>query len=527
MYNTLSQSPTFYRAGIYIRLSEADENKSYESESESVTNQRNILMKYVKDNEFIFIDEYVDDGYSGTNFDRPGFHKMIKDIEEKRINLVIVKDLSRLGRDHVETGLYVDKYFLEHQVRFISIQEGYDNAKNQASNDAATFIIAFNDYYSGNNSKKIRGVLGDKKKDGKFIGSKPSYGYIRDPEDKGHLLPDPEYAPVVRKIFEMAASGVRVTDIATYLNDNNIKTPSAAKRINSDSKAKYNPEWTISSVKKIIKNRMYTGDMVQSTQAKLSYKSKKRINLPEEMWDIVPNTHEALVDKATFERVQNSSKRTSKGKNDRDKRLFENLIFCKECGNTLTVSYRKNHKYWTVNCNKYSRDPKRRSCEPHFIPYEKLEKALLESIIKTCKKYVEKIDVKDLTEYISFKKNNNKNQENKIELLNKKIKECISKIDMLYEDKFKGNVSEETYRRLSKETESILEQSQIELKKIENSIKEEPIKNNLKEYESKIRKLINIEKPTRELLQAIISRIEIDKERNIEIFYKFNLLNNI
>ena len=301
MYNTLTQMPNnIYRAAIYIRLSEADEGKSYESESESIINQRNLLMNYVKDKEFIFAGEYVDDGYSGTNFERPGFSKMIEDIKNNLINLVIVKDLSRLGRDHVMTGYYIEKYFPENNIRFISLQEGYDSALNQASNDSSTFIIACNDYYSKQNSVKIRNVLNNKRKQGKFIGSAPSYGYMKDPNEKGHLIPDPEYAPVVKKIFEMVANGVGLSDITSYLNDNKIKTPSSLKRKNPNSKMKYNENWTISSVKKILKNRMYTGDMVQSTQIKVSYKSKKKKTLPKSNWDIVPDMHEALVDKLTF-----------------------------------------------------------------------------------------------------------------------------------------------------------------------------------------------------------------------------------
>lgn len=146
MYNTLIGQNRVFKAAIYIRLSEADEGKAYESDSESVLNQRNMLMKFVKDNNFIFVDEYVDDGYSGTDFERPGFMRMIEDIKNKEVNLVIVKDLSRLGRDHIMTGYYIETFFPENGIRFISLQEGYDNAVNQASNDSSTFIIACNDY---------------------------------------------------------------------------------------------------------------------------------------------------------------------------------------------------------------------------------------------------------------------------------------------------------------------------------------------------------------------------------------------
>lgn len=528
MYNGLAQMPNnIYRAVIYIRLSEADEGKSYESESESITNQRNLLMNFVKEKGFIFVGEYVDDGYSGTNFERPGFTKMIEDIKNKMANLVIVKDLSRLGRDHVMTGYYIENYFPENNIRFISLQENYDSAINQASNDSSTFIIACNDYYSRQNSIKIRSVLNDKRKKGKFIGSNPSYGYMKDPEEKGHLIPDPEYAPVVKKIFEMAASSVGLSDITSYLNDNKIKTPSSLKRKNPNSKMRYNEEWTISSVKKILKNRMYTGDMVQSVQTKVNYKSKKKKTLPKSNWDIVPNTHEPLIDKLTFERIQGNVKRTNKSISKRDKRLFENLLFCKECGNALTITYRKNQDYWTINCNKYARDPRRRLCEPHFMPYDKLEEALLEVVRTTCKDYINKIDSKVLSKEITDKNSSKDDNKEKIRYLENKIKEYISKIDMLYEDKFRGNISEATYKRLSQETERLLNKAELDLEKYKTT-KNEGIKTKeLEEYEKRIRELIDIKKPTRELLQTLIDKIEIDKDKNIYIYFNFSKLNSI
>ena len=526
MYNTLNVMPDYYKAGIYIRLSEADEGKSYESESESVLNQRNILMNFIKEKGFIFVDEYVDDGYSGTTFDRPGFQRLLTDIKVKRINLVVVKDLSRLGRDHILTGYYVETFFPENGIRFISMLEGYDNAINQASNDSATWLFACNDYYSKQNSIKIRNVLNDKRRNGKFIGSAPSYGYLRDPNDKGHLISDPEYAWVVKKIFDMAYNGVGLSEITTYLNDNNIKTPSSLKRKNPNSKAKYNPIWTISSVKKILKNQMYVGDMVQSVQTKVSYKSKKKKTLPKSNWDIVKNTHEPLVDRFIFESVQNNIKRTTKTTiTKREKRLFENLLYCKECGNTLTVSYRKNHDYWTVNCNRYSRDPKRRMCEPHFSPYEKLEEALLEAIKNTCKKYLNKLDVSEISKSINKKDDSEVN--NNINDLRKQEKALISKLDMLYQDKFNGIVSEEMYLRISRETENSLVRIREKIQSLQDAKNDKKVnKNDLKNYEDKIRELIDIDNPSRELIGTLIDKIIIDKDRNIEIIYKFSILNN-
>ena len=526
MYNALNVSPDYYKAGIYIRLSEADEGKSYEAESESVLNQRNILMNFIKEKGFVFVDEYVDDGYSGTTFDRPGFQRLIEDIKGGRINLVVVKDLSRLGRDHILTGYYVETFFPENGIRFISMLEGYDNAINQASNDSATWLFACNDYYSKQNSIKIRNVLNDKRRNGKFIGSAPSYGYLRDPSDKGHLIPDPEYGWVVKKIFDMAYNGVGLSEITTYLNDNNIKTPSSLKRKNPKSNAKYNSMWTISSVKNILKNQMYVGDMVQRMQTNVSYKSKKKKTLPKSNWDIVKNTHEPLVDRFIFESVQNNVKRTVKTTIiKREKRLFENLLYCKECGNTLTITYRKSHDYWTINCNRYSRDPKRRMCESHFSPYDKLEMALLGVIKNTCKKNLNKLDVSLIAKIINKKDNNSVN--NEMSELRRQEKELISKLDMLYQDKFKEIISEEMYLRISRETESSLVRIREKFQSLQNVINSEKSdKIDPENYEDKIQRLIDIDNPSRELIQTLIDKIIIDKYRNVEIIYKFCILNS-
>ena len=389
------------------------------------------------------------------------------------------------------------------------------------------FKSVFNDMTSRDNSKKIRSILRNKKEIGKFIGSEPSFGYMRDPEDKGHLLPNPETAFIVKKIFEMANDGTSVSDIASYLNDCKYPTPSLYKK-KEGSKQKVNPIWTISSVKKILKNQMYTGDMVQNVQTKLSYKSPKKVTLNKEAWIIVPNTHEPLVSKEVFFKVQNNVKRKPKTQSNREKRLFENLIYCKECGNTLTVTYRKKQDYWTVNCNRYSRDPRRHLCYPHFMPYDKLEEALLDTIKNTCKKYLDKLDIKSLAKLVNDKNSKKESNMEEINYLNKRIKECNSKIDMLYDDKFKGNISEDTYKRLSRETEILLNQSKARLEELQ-SIDKKKIDSakEIKKYEEKIKELINLDKPSRELLQSIIDKIIIDKDRNIEIFYKFSLLNNI
>lgn len=520
-----------FNVGIYIRLSQEDDDKKYESDSESVINQRTLLKNYVKENNFNFIDEYVDDGFTGTDFDRPGFKKLIEDIETKRINCVIVKDLSRFGRDHVMTGYYTETYFPENRIRFISVLESIDTFKTQASNDSATFIQAFNDFYSKQNSIKIKRALDDKRKEGKYIGSLPPFGYLRDENDKGHLVPDKEVAHIVTEIFKMRANGIGVSEITTTLNEKNYPTPSGYKGTKFSSRLLDNKQWNISSVKKVLSNRVYCGDMVQKKQAKVSYKSKKKITLPENMNYVVENTHEPLIDKATYEYVQeltHSRIKHAKIKTGREKRLFEGLLFCKECTNRLSVNYRSSLDYWTINCNRYSRDPTRARCYSHFFPYEYLEEQLLSEFNNILKQYIKNLDIDELNDEVSKRiKNETVDYNKRITDLNKEKEKLLNRLSNIYDDKLNGEITPLVYKEMSFKVEK-------EIEKVNKSIEES--KNKLEEINSKadiipdfhkqIKKLLNLKKPKKELLYTLIHRIEIDKDRNITFKFKFNIIDD-
>lgn len=521
-----------FNVGIYIRLSQEDKDKKYESDSESVVNQKELLRNYVKNNNFNLVKEYVDDGFSGTDFERPGFKSLLEDINNKKINCVIVKDLSRLGRDHVMTGYYIETFFPENNIRFISILESFDSFKNQASNDSSTFIIACNDYYSKQNSIKIRNVLNEKRKNGKFVGSLPCYGYMRDPEDKGHLIPNPETAPIVKKIFKWRADGIGPTEIANRLNKAHIVTPSGYKKTNYSSRLIDRDNWNISTVKKILINRIYTGDLVQHTQTKVNYKSKKKITLDEKLWIVVENTHEPLVDKDTFDYVNNLRKRNTRNyeiKTDREKRLLEGKLFCKECGNRLTVLYRKKQDYWSVNCNRYSRDPVRGRCYSHFYPYNYLEEQVLEQINKSVSKLMKELDLKQLNDEVvkNVHKETN-NIDNVIKNLEIEKEKITKRITTLYNDRCDGVISTETYKELAKESE-------VKLKEINDLIDNENIKkykiknkaNVLPDYTKKIKKLLDLNKPKKELVDTLIDKIVIDKDRNITIHFKYDVIHVI
>lgn len=533
MYNNYLNDIDF-NVGIYIRLSQEDKDKDkkYESDSESVANQKELLRDYVKCHNYNLVNEYVDDGFSGTDFDRPGFQRLMQDIKDKKINCVIVKDLSRLGRDHVMTGYYIETYFPENNIRFISILESYDSFKNQASNDSSTFIIACNDYYSKQNSVKIRNVLNEKRKKGKFIGSLPSYGYMRDPEDKGHLIPNPETAPIVQKIFKWRANGVGPSEIATKLNEERVLTPSAYKKTAYSSRLIDGTKWNISTVRKILENRIYTGDMVQHTQTKVNYKSKKKITLDERLWDIVENTHEALVDKETFEYCQSIRKNNDRNyriKVDRPKRLLEGKIYCAECGNKLSIYYRSNRDYWEINCNRYSRDPKRERCYPHFYPYDYLEEQLLEQIDQSVNVHIKKLNIKKLNAEVSKKVGESTDDIYKVIKQYENEKNKITKrLSTLYEDRCDDVISAEMYKELSKDYEEKLKQvndkiekQKMEIYRIKNSANVVP------DYTKKIKKLLDLKKSKKELYEQLIEKIIIDKDRNIIIRFKFDVIPEI
>ena len=282
-----------YKVGMYIRLSREDGD---DLESESVTNQRSLLTGFLKANGLNPINEYVDDGYSGGNFNRPGFQRLINDINQGIINMVITKDLSRLGRDHIKTGYYVENYFPEKSIRYIAVNDDIDTFYETSGSDMMPFKLSMNDMYAKDISKKVRSNLLSMKKDGKFCGSTPAYGYMRDKNDKHILVPDPDTSPVVKRIFELYVSGYGSSAIADILTKENIPTPIMLKN-KSLNKCNHPEIWKHTSITNIIKNPVYIGTLVQHTTQNINYKVKKRKKVPKNDWCIKENAHEPLIKK--------------------------------------------------------------------------------------------------------------------------------------------------------------------------------------------------------------------------------------
>ena len=375
-----------WQAALYIRLSRDDGDKL---ESNSVTNQREILKEHLKLHPDIAIhDTYIDDGWSGTNFDRPGFQRMMEDIYAGRVNCVIVKDLSRFCRNASEGGQYLDNIFVRYRVRFIALNNGIDTASGTMN--AATQLISvgvtnvINESVAATTSVNVRGTLNVNRQQGKFIGSFPTYGYLKDPEDHHKLIIDEETAPIVRLIFQRFLAGMSIMGIAKELNRMGIPNPSAYKRSKG---LKYRHPtgetndglWPDSSVRRILRNEMYIGNMVQGKNTTISYKIRQCRSVPKEDWIRVEGTHEAIIDRETFEKAQALFNRNIRKPPNRDGvLLFSGLVRCGHCGRIMSKKTNR-HPYGTYHyyrCTTHNKmDPGK--CTGQTIRMDRLEKAVL------------------------------------------------------------------------------------------------------------------------------------------------------
>ena len=414
-----------YKIAAYIRLSKEDEKNK---ESESVANQRNLIKEYLNHHNLNLKEEYIDDGYTGTNFDRPAFNKLIQDIENKQINMVITKDLSRLGRNYIKSGYYIEEYFPSKKVRYISILDNVDTIKNDANNDIAPFKSLFNDMVSKDTSKKIKSILKTKKKEGKYLASKAPYGYKKNPKDKHKLIINKKEAQIVKEIYIKFLKGKSINQIVNYLNKNKVASPSKKK-------------WTYISAYNILKNKTYLGITTQNVWTNISYKNKTKIKKEKEEWIINKNAHTPIIDKDIFNKVQNKLKKKTSKPSKREKLLLEGLIYCHDCHHRLGVNKNKNN-YFLV-CNNYKKNTK--SCTSHYTNYQKLENEIIKKIKHQLKNY--KINI------------HSKN----------KIKELNNKLNILYKDRLNNIISLKEYQTLKKEInekiDSIKKESKINISK--------------------------------------------------------------
>lgn len=516
-----------YKVGIYIRLSREDEEKEKYQESESIGNQRTLLMQYIRQNKLNFISEYVDDGVSGTSFDRPAFNRMIADIESGKINMVVTKDLSRLGRDYIKSGYYTEQYFPEHNVRYIAILDNIDTSLDSTNNDIAPFKSILNEMYAKDTSKKINSVLQAKRNNGEYLGTAP-YGYKKDPENKYHLIIDEEAANVVKLIYEKYLAGFGTMQIADYLSKKKIPIPSDYNKRNRGAKSLTYGLWQQSTVRFILSNEIYTGTVIQGKRKKVSFKSKKFINLPEEDWVKVENMHEAIISKEDFDRARKVIEATKGSRVVQNDYLFKGLLRCYDCGGYIGIRSPDKNGNIYGRCQRYGRFGKFDVCSPHNFNYQVFEEQMLEVLRAVCKEYKNKKKLEEIAKQTKSKQTQEFDIKKQIDSFKQNIEKETRKLEVMYEDRLAGIISLEEYMKNANRIKEIVKSYEIAIKEFEQELSGESKQaKNESKLDNLVEEFLNMENPTKEIIREFIEKIEIHSDKQVDIYFNFKSLQEL
>lgn len=514
---------------LYCRLSVDDE---LNGESNSITHQKEMLEEYAQKNNFCNIKFYVDDGYSGTNFNRPAFKELIKNIDSGIVGTVIVKDMSRLGRDYLKVGYYSEVYFGEAGVHFIAVNDNVDNTIENDS-DFTPFRNIMNEWYAKDTSKKVRAVIRAKGMSGKSTCNCPPYGYIKD--DDGNWLVEKEAAEIVKRIYRMCIEGYGPMQISKKLNEQKAISPVVWKnKVGWKYKLEKvdHPElWTVSAIRRILSNPIYLGNTVNFRTKKKSYKSHSVVYLPKDEWVIFEDTHEAIIDRDTFDTVQKLREGVRRRVSiDGEMSIFSGLLYCADCGAKMYLNRHRGSEKDAFNCASYRKE-KERTCTSHYITLHAIEDIVLYDLQR-----VLGMAKGRETEFVSMLQEKNKRMTKSD--LSEKAKECdeaekrIAVLDRiiqnLYEDKVSGTLSEERFIKLSKNYES----EQAELTDKVKFLKEELIAvqketADINKFMRLIKRYTEITELSAEIVRTFIDKIYVHKgekaqgghRQTIEIIY--------
>ena len=526
-----------YIAAIYLRLSKEDGDKE---ESESVTNQRKILKTYAKENGYTIYDEYVDDGYTGTNFNRPNFNRMIKDIENKKINMVITKNLARLGRDYIETGRYIENYFPENDIRYIAVLDDVDTFLDKNC-DTVAFKNIMNDYYARDTSRNIKKTKNRKKKEGFYYTSYAPFGYKKTSKS-GNLEVDEIQASIVKEIFKLFLSGKGTYQICKILTQRNIVPPGIqigmSNVINNATEITY--RWHHNAIRRILSNPIYIGNCVQNKTKKLSYKSKKMISLPKSENTIIENHHEAIINIDDWNTVQKMLKIHKNAKVRENDALFKGILYCSHCNNKIGIRTKKDisvkkgeiiRKY--AYCNTATRQNSNKKCFKTYLNYDKFEFETLQKISEILEIYIKSKafeNEKALRKILQNQGNRGKLQQ-KINKFNEELESINRKIRMLYNDKLNGLLEEQDYLLFSENlvaqrhrVQDLLIEAKKELEEYDEHSTDKRIEANMHKV---IKKLVKNKEYNKEVISQLVNRIELDKDKNVIIYFNFHELNCI
>ncbi|MCM1148950.1 MAG: recombinase family protein [Butyricicoccus sp.] len=521
MYLEIS-NPMDYHAALYIRLSKEDEN---DGPSESVNNQQSLLNEFVQQHRLSAYGTYIDDGWSGTNFERPNFQRMIADIEAGKVNMVITKDLSRLGRDYILTGHYMERFFPEHRVRYISLLDGIDTGVDSTANDITPFRAIMNDMYAKDISKKISSVKHDKQRKGLFIGGKPVYGYKMHPTEKNRIVVDEDAASIVRRIFGMALEGMSCRKIAARLNEEGIPTPAVYCGWDMGRKGPYAGLWSSERISDMLQNETYIGNMVQGRTRKINYKSKKCVRQDRRDWIVVEGTHEPIIDREAFNKIRallDSRRHTRSRTYDF---LLKGLICCHECGYPLAAVNRKTaageDRLFFV-CRTYQRFTKAGVCTCHSIKEQTVTQAVVEKVREVCGQYLRAERLMPAAERAVAKALAETGNEKEIAALKARIDSLTARMDKVYMDKLGGILDEADFRRIYtrvKADRAALEQRLGQMERPDYSPAEQA------DLAKKlVERFLETVSGSRELLVSLIERVELTEDKQIIIKFRFRQL---
>ena len=524
--------PTF-KVAIYLRLSKEDDDLSCSSgsknESNSISNQRKLIYDFMKSHPGLELyDEYKDDGKSGSNFDRAEFQRMMKDIEEGNVNCVIVKDQSRFGRNYIDVGKYKEKIFPKLGVRFITINEGYDSLSATSSDDLAFTINSFvYDFYIRDISTKIRTNLTAKKQNGEYAGAFVAYGYVKDSDDKSKLVVDPFAANVVRDIFRWKIEGLSPQNIAIRLNELGIPSPAEYKRLSgSNYKTSFQTSskaiWSHVSVRRILKNEIYLGVMIQGKRTTPNYKTKTVVAKEESEWLRVEGTHEAIISARDFELVQELLKDDTHCRSgDITVPVYAGRVYCGDCGATAvrkTVSYAdKRYVYYVCNANKHDK----KVCSRHSIREDVLDQVIYQTVRHQIDLLLDVDKALSQFESMSWEKHKLKQLDASIEIQ----EEAVRKNNMLrfgiYEDLRAGLLDRSEYESLKKELAERIDEADAAIEKLNKEKRE--ILDGVSRQQSwveQFRQYESVTELTRPMVIHLIERINIFEDSNIEIVFR-------
>lgn len=531
---------TKYSVALYMRLSRDDENYG---DSVSIETQRTILRQYANDHNLYVIDEYVDDGWSGTNFERPSFQRMMEDVDSGRVNCIITKDLSRFGREHVMMDYYLEFVFPEKQIRYIAVAENEDTEKGLS--DFVPFKNLFNEWFAKDTSRKVKTALHAKFAAGQRTFAYAPIGYIKHPEVKNALMIDPETSWIIERIFNLAVSGAGSARIARTLIEDKIPTPGYLNykrygtfaHIYAGAPEEKAYTWTISQVKSILRDETYIGNSVHCKQTNISYKNKKKVRKPQEEWFRVENTHEGIISKDVFEQVQGQIANRKRKMKDSTTQIFAGLLKCADCGWTLSFATNKQNKnpYSYYNCLNYRQFGKRIGhCTSHYIRYDTLytyvlarlqywiqkahtdEEQLLNRLLKTGDKEKAAVLKKQTAEL------------SKAEKRKSEVDRLFAK---MYEDYAAEKITEYNFNMLAQKYQAEQQELISKIERLQSELAvEKQTEDDAEKWIGLIKQYTSPTELTTGLLNALIEKIVVHeavkhedgtREQEVEIFYRF------